>query len=172
MFGALTAGEVAAGVAVAAGGATAITFKDQIGEAMANSSPYQTLAVNSAQQGGGTGSSNASSQTPNQDQNKKEGGKNGGTFGAKQDTNASNQNKALNNAKEQNGIPKSQQPDKTIKSGTPEGDKTKLDNRNVKQYEYTNSKGEKVTIRQDKPTTYSDGGSQPAHFNANLRMIN
>lgn len=44
--------------------------------------------------------------------------------------------------------------------------KAGLDSRNVKQYEYTNSKGEKVTIRQDKPANYPDGGGQPAHYNA------
>jgi hypothetical protein len=34
------------------------------------------------------------------------------------------------------------------------------------QYEFTNSKGEKVTIRQDQATTYSDGGYQAPHYNA------
>lgn len=72
----------------------------------------------------------------------------------------------MRNAKDQNGIPRSQQPDKTIKPNTPDGDKAELDNRNVKQYEYTNSKVEKVIIRQDKPANYQDGGSQPPHFNA------
>jgi hypothetical protein len=47
------------------------------------------------------------------------------------------------------------------------GQKQTLDSRNVKQYEYTNSKGEKVKIRQDKPVSGNSGkGSQPAHYNA------
>lgn len=35
-------------------------------------------------------------------------------------------------------------------------------------YEYTNSKGEKIQIRQDKPAGYGDGGKgdQGAHFNS------
>jgi hypothetical protein len=40
----------------------------------------------------------------------------------------------LRNAKDQNGIPRSQQPDKTIKPNTPEGEKAGLTNKNVKQY--------------------------------------
>lgn len=48
----------------------------------------------------------------------------------------------------------------------PEGKAAGLDSRNVKQYEYTNSKGEKVTIRQDNKASYPDGGTQPPHFNA------
>ena len=87
-------------------------------------------------------------------------------FGGQNDTESKSQNEALRNAKDQNGIPRSQQPDKTTKPNTPEGNKAALDNRNVRQYEYTNSKGEKVTIRQDKGAKYPDGGSQPPHFNA------
>lgn len=45
----------------------------------------------------------------------------------------------------------------------------KLDNDNVKLNEFTNSKGEKVLIRQDKPALYKDGGMQPAHFNAGFK---
>lgn len=36
----------------------------------------------------------------------------------------------------------------------------------MKQYEYTNSKGEKVQVRKDNPKTYSDGGTQGNHYNA------
>ena len=96
-------------------------------------------------------------------------GKNGGTFGAGKDTNGNgSSNASLRSAKEQNGIPRSQQPDKTIKSNTPAGDKAKLDSRNVKQYEYTNSKGERKSIREDKPAKYNDGGKgdQGKHHNA------
>lgn len=87
-------------------------------------------------------------------------------FDGQNSTENSSPREALRNAKDQNGVPRSQQPDKTIKPNTPEGDKASLDNRNVKQYEYTNSNGEKVVIRQDKPPTYPDGGTQPPHFNA------
>jgi len=81
-------------------------------------------------------------------------------------TNSKTSNEALRKAKDANGIPRSQQPDKTVKTNTPEGSKAGLDARNVKQFEYTNSKGEKVTIRQDKPAIYTDGWAQPAHYNA------
>lgn len=47
----------------------------------------------------------------------------------------------------------------------------KLDNDNVKLNEFTNSKGEKVLIRQDKPALYKDGGMQPAHFNAGFKKV-
>ncbi|MDD3036927.1 HNH/endonuclease VII fold putative polymorphic toxin [Bacteroides sp.] len=84
------------------------------------------------------------------------------------DTKSVSGNEALRNAKDQNGIPRRQQPDKTIKPNTPEGATANLNNRNVRQYEYTNSKGEKVTIRQDKPATYGQGGKgdQSPHYNA------
>ena len=75
---------------------------------------------------------------------------------------------ALRVAKERHGVPKSAQPDRTIKPSTPEGNKAGLDSRNVKMYEYTNSKGEKIQIRQDKPANYKDGGKgdQSEHFNS------
>src|SRR5690606_38909479 len=57
---------------------------------------------------------------------------------------------ALRKAKEANGIPRSAQPDRTIKPNTPEGAALGLDSRNVKLYEYTNSRGDKIHIRQDK----------------------
>ncbi|KXS33952.1 MAG: hypothetical protein AWU56_2486, partial [Idiomarina sp. T82-3] len=84
------------------------------------------------------------------------------------DTISVTSNQALRKAKETNGIPRSAQPDKTIKSGTPEGNAAGLDSRNVKQYEYTNGAGEKITIRQDKAATYGQGGKggQKPHFNA------
>ena len=75
---------------------------------------------------------------------------------------------ALRKAKEANGIPKSAQPDKIIKTNTPEGAEYKLDSRNTKLYEYTNSSGKKIHIRQDKPASYGQGGrgDQGAHFNS------
>ena len=92
-----------------------------------------------------------------------------GKFNSKADTYSTTAKESFRKAKEQNGIPKSQQPDKVIKPNTPEGKEMKLDNDNVKLYEFTNSKGEKVLIRQDKPALYKDGGMQPAHFNAGFK---
>ena len=102
-------------------------------------------------------------------------GKSVKTFGGKQSTESVSSKEAFGKTKEANGIPRSQQPDKTIKPNTPEGKKAGLDNRNVKQYEYTNSKGEKVTIRQDKPAKYGspDGkGDQGKHYNAGKKGEN
>ncbi|WP_241971656.1 RHS repeat-associated core domain-containing protein [Idiomarina fontislapidosi] len=84
------------------------------------------------------------------------------------DTVSVTSNQALRQAKDANGIPRSAQPDKTIKPGTPEGNAAGLDSRNVKQYEYTNGAGEKITIRQDKAASYGQGGKgdQKPHFNA------
>ena len=83
------------------------------------------------------------------------------------DTQSDNSNQALNKAKNANDIPGSQQPDNTIKANTPEGKAAGLDpNKNVKQLEYTNNKGEKIQIRQDKPVQYPDGGWQGWHWNA------
>ena len=73
---------------------------------------------------------------------------------------------AFRSAKDQNGIPRSQQPDKTIKPDTDAGKAAGLREDNIVQYEFTNAKGEKITIRQDRATTYPDGGYQPPHFNA------
>ncbi len=88
------------------------------------------------------------------------------TFGGKQSTVSTTSKEAFGKAKEANGIPRSKQPDITIKSNTPEGKKAGLDSRNVKQYEFTNAKGEKVIIRQDKAATYPDGGKQDRHYNS------
>lgn len=80
-----------------------------------------------------------------------------------EDTSSATRKEALGKAKEANGIPRSASPDATIKPVTEEGQH--LDQRNIREYEYTNSKGEKITIREDKPITYPDGGKQPHHFN-------
>jgi len=87
-------------------------------------------------------------------------------FGSQADTYSVTRNQAFKNAKEQNGIPKSQQPDNVIKPNTPEGINMGLKESNVKLYEFTNSKGEKIYIREDKPVKYIDGGKQSHHFNA------
>lgn len=50
-----------------------------------------------------------------------------------------------------------------------------MDKRNVKQYEFTNSKGEKVIIRQDKPAKYgapNGRGDQGKHYNAGKKQEN
>ena len=88
------------------------------------------------------------------------------TFCGRSDTVSETSREAFRKAKEQNGIPRSQQPDRTVKPNTEAGNDAGLRNGNVVQYEFTNSKGEKVTIRQDQATTYSDGGYQAPHYNA------
>ena len=92
----------------------------------------------------------------------------GYNYGGQKDTKSGSSKEAFRNAKDQNGIPRSQQPNKTIKPNTLEGNAAKLDGRNVKQYEFTNSQGQKVTIRQNKPATYNVNGTgdQGAHYNA------
>lgn len=84
------------------------------------------------------------------------------------DTASGTARQSLRKAKEANGIPRSAQPDRTIKPNTPEGKQLGLDNRNVKLYEYTNSSGQKIHIRQDKAASYGQGGigDQKPHFNA------
>jgi hypothetical protein len=85
-----------------------------------------------------------------------------------EDTVSDTSREALRRAKNANGIPQSAQPDLTIKPNTPQGNQVGLDGRNVKQYEYTNSSGQKISIRQDKAAGYGQGGAgdQKTHFNA------
>ncbi|UTZ37250.1 hypothetical protein HB763_11415 [Vibrio campbellii] len=87
------------------------------------------------------------------------------------DTTSDTSREALRKAKEVNDIPRSAQPDKTIKPNTPEGKEVGLDERNVKQLDYTNNKGKKISIRQDKPAKYDDGGKgdQRNHYNAGIK---
>ena len=87
-------------------------------------------------------------------------------FNGQSDTFSKTANKAFRNAKDQNGIPRSQQPDRTVKPYTEAGNTAGLKEENVVLYEFTNSKGEKITIRHDRATTYPDGGYQPPHYNA------
>lgn len=78
---------------------------------------------------------------------------------------------ALNKAKEAWGIPKSTKPDRVVKPNTYEGRLIGLDHRNVRQYEFTNNKGQKISIREDKAVNYgrTDGtGNQVEHFNSGL----
>ena len=86
-------------------------------------------------------------------------------FNRQSDTFSETANQAFRNAKDQNGIPRSQQPDRTVKPNTEAGSTAGLREENIVQYEFTNSKGEKITIRQDRATTYPDGGFQPPHYN-------
>jgi hypothetical protein len=90
----------------------------------------------------------------------------GKTFNGKQDTQSGTQKEAFNKAKDQNGIPRTAQPDKTIK--VDEVSKGKPTGKKLREYQYTNSKGEKVSIRKDNKTTYSEGGvgDQGDHYNA------
>ena len=91
------------------------------------------------------------------------------SFGGKQSTESKTSNESFGKAKDANGIPRSQQPEKTIKPNTPEGKEAGLDNRNIKQWEFKNSKGERIIIRQDKAAQYgeqSGKGNQSEHFNA------
>jgi RHS repeat-associated protein len=85
---------------------------------------------------------------------------------SEQDTDSETRSEAFNKAKDGVDVPRSATPDKVIKPDTPEGDEEGLDDRNKRLYEYTNSKGEKVRIREDKAAKYKDGGTQPPHFNA------
>ena len=112
--------------------------------------------------------SNSSNKTRSSTKNSEDTGK----FDGKNSTESKTRRAAYRNAKDQNGIPRSQQPDKTIKPNTPEGNKLKpksLDpSKNVRQDEFTNSRGEKISIREVRPVKYNQGGNgdQGPHFNA------
>jgi hypothetical protein len=83
------------------------------------------------------------------------------------DTESDTRQQALNEAKKQNKIPTSAEPDRVIKPGTPQGDAAGLRrDENKVLYEYTNREGEKIHIREDMATTYPDGGTQDPHFNS------
>jgi RHS repeat-associated protein len=87
-------------------------------------------------------------------------------FNGQKDTKSSSKRESFNKAKDQNGIPRSQQPDRTVKiremsKGEPTG-------KTLREYQYTNSQGKKVSIRRDNPTRYNEGGvgDQGKHHNA------
>jgi len=149
-YEALTAAEVVTGGAFVAGG-TAVTLNTLHRAGMTSTAPRDATYINNA----------PSRQAPAIV-------KANGTFGDKKDTESKTDREGLRNAKDKNGIPRSQQPDRTIKPGTPEGDVNGLDKRNEVQHEYTNSEGKKVVIRKDKPHEYGDGGKgdQGKHYNA------
>ena len=82
-------------------------------------------------------------------------------------TDSATSKQAFRKAKDANGIPRSQQPSRTIKPGTELGDRFGLDNRNSALFEFENSFGEKVHIRLDKPVPAGHpSGPQGPHFNA------
>jgi len=91
-------------------------------------------------------------------------------------TTSQSRSAAFQEAKKANDIPTSSEPDKVIKPGTPEGDAAGLrPNENTRMYEFTNSRGEKIWIREDAPAQYPDGGSQGPHFNsgpAGQKLVN
>jgi len=88
------------------------------------------------------------------------GSKNNKKFNGKADTQSVTSKQAFREAKDQNGIPRSQQPDRTYNTTD------KNTGENLRTYEFTSSMGEKVQIRKDRPRTYPDGGSQGPHYNA------
>ena len=84
----------------------------------------------------------------------------GKQFNGKSDTNSGTSREAYRKAKDQNGVPRSQQPDKVTTV------REKGIGKPLKQTEYTNSQGQRVQIRKDNPKTYPDGGTQGKHYNA------
>jgi RHS repeat-associated protein len=89
-----------------------------------------------------------------------------GKFNGQQSTNNKTSRQAFRNAKDQNGVPRSQQPKKSYKT------KDKNTGKDLPTYDFTNSNGEKITIRKDQPITYPDGGSQGQHYNAGNPNMN
>jgi hypothetical protein len=83
-------------------------------------------------------------------------------FNSKQDTDSETTNAAFRNAKDQNGIPRSKQPDRT--RTVPD----KHTGKPLTVMDFTNSKGEQVSIRKDNPVQYKRGssGDQGVHYNA------
>jgi RHS repeat-associated protein len=67
---------------------------------------------------------------------------------------------AFNSAKDANGIPTSQQAKQQYMTRDANTGKS------LRTWDYTNSNGESITIREDRARTYPDGGQQGPHFNA------
>ncbi|MBI3260253.1 MAG: hypothetical protein HYZ54_12405 [Ignavibacteriae bacterium] len=80
--------------------------------------------------------------------------------GSGESTTSNTDHEAFGKAKDANGVPRSQQPDKQYM--TPD----KTTGKPLRTYDFTSSTGEKVTIRKDNPVKYKDGGSQGKHHNA------
>jgi RHS repeat-associated protein len=116
----------------------------------------------------GTSSSDAAQkkETPEQKTNQQANSASNKKFNGQNDTKGNSQKESFNKAKDQNGIPRSQQPDKTTK--IKEMSKGKPTGKTLREYQFTNSKGGKVSIRRDNPTRYNQGGKgdQGKHHNA------
>ena len=100
------------------------------------------------------------SNTDNNTNNESSNNKQERTFGGEKDTNNKTAKTALRNAKEQNKVAKSAQPDST--RYTPE----KGTGKRLRTDYYTNSDGKPIGIRKDNPRKYNDGGEQGSHYNA------
>lgn len=83
-------------------------------------------------------------------------------FNSKTSTNSFTTKEGFRKAKDANGVARSAQPDNTYT--VPE----KGTGKPLKQMDFTNSNGKKVSIRKDNPKKYNDGGKgdQGLHFNA------
>ncbi|CAF3362825.1 unnamed protein product [Rotaria socialis] len=82
-------------------------------------------------------------------------------FNGKTDTNSGSARAAFRKAKDQNGIPRSKKP--VQQYYVPDKHDPK---KNLRQYDYINSYGEKISIRKDMPIKFADGGYQGPHYNA------
>jgi hypothetical protein len=79
----------------------------------------------------------------------------------------STRSQAFQDAKAANDVPTSAQPDTTYTPDSPEQPPDMpLDDRNVRLYQFTDSGGNPVYIREDLPVEYPDGGYQGPHFNS------
>jgi hypothetical protein len=91
-------------------------------------------------------------------------------FRPKVSTTSPSRSAALKEAKLANDIPLSRGPDRIIKPNTPGGAEVGLrSGDNVRLYEYTNSRGQKIWIREDKAASYGapgGKGDQDQHFNS------
>ncbi|MDR2122665.1 MAG: hypothetical protein LBP34_06010, partial [Flavobacteriaceae bacterium] len=81
-------------------------------------------------------------------------------FGGESDAESETSRGAFRKAKDQNKIPRGQQPEKTEK--VPD----KNTGESLTEYTFKNSDGKTIKIRQDKPIKYKDGGEQGPHYNA------
>src|SRR5262249_25382688 len=89
--------------------------------------------------------------------------------GLRVNTTSPSRSAALREAKLANEIPLSRGSDKTIKPNTDAGRAAGLRGDNVRLYEYTNSSGQKIWIREDKAASYGapgGRGDQGPHFNS------
>jgi len=88
------------------------------------------------------------------------------------DTISETRKQALNQARKMNDVPKNAKMQQ-IKPNTPEGKAAGLDNRNVRAYQTENTKGDQVTIREDKAASYGEGGKgdQGPHFNVEVNGV-